>query len=115
MKPTERSDGRWTVFIPRKLSESGKREAKYFPSKTQAAKFVTEFKSEHREHGKSGVTSQQREWIRFAESKLGNLALLPEVIRHWELTGATLSRSGLLMLATDILKTEPRRRTINGR
>src|SRR5271165_3597804 len=90
MKPTERADGRWTVFIPRKLSATGKREAKYFPSKTQALKFVAEFRTEHREHGKSGVTAKHREWINFAENELGDLALLPEVIRHWKRTGEKL-------------------------
>jgi hypothetical protein len=88
MKPTPKGDGRWAVFIPRKLSASGKREAKYFPSKAQATKFVGEFHSERREHGKSGVTSEQREWIRFAERELGKLSLLPEVIAHWRKTGS---------------------------
>jgi integrase len=78
------------VFIPRKLSPTGKRQAKYFPSKNQALKFVQEFKEETREHGRSGVSAQDREWIAFARNKLGNLSLLPEVIRHWERTGAHL-------------------------
>jgi hypothetical protein len=80
------------VFVPRKLSDSGKREAKYFPSKAQATKFVVEFKTERREHGKSEVTSDQREWIAFVQKELGNLTLLPEVIRHWKLTGTKLDR-----------------------
>jgi integrase len=90
VKPTERVDGRWTVFIPRKLSGTGKRQARYFPSKTQALKFVSEFRTERREHGKSGITAKHREWINFAENELGNLALLPEVIRHWKRTGEKL-------------------------
>ena len=94
MKPTARKDGRWTVFVPRKLTESGKRrEAKYFTSKTQAAKFIAEFKAERREHGKSGITADQREWISFAQKELGSLELLPEVIRHWKLTGAKLDQT----------------------
>jgi integrase len=85
------------VFVPRKLASSGKREAKYFPSKSQAIKFIKDFRSERQEHGKSGVTAQQREWIRFAQNELGgNLGLLPEVIRHWKRTGEVLSR-----IATD--------------
>jgi hypothetical protein len=56
MQPTPKGDGRWTVFIPRKFSASGKREAKYFPSKSSAAKFVAEFKSERAQHGKDHNT-----------------------------------------------------------
>lgn len=92
MKPTPKGDGRWVVFIPRKLSESEKREAKYFPSKAQATKFVAGFQTERREHGRSGVTAEQREWINFAQNELGNLSLLPEVIRHWKRTGEKLDQ-----------------------
>ena len=74
----------------RRLTESRKREARYFSSKTQAAKFVAEFKTERREHGKSGISAKQREWIQFAENELGSLSLLPEVIRHWKRTGEKL-------------------------
>jgi integrase len=91
MKPTERTDGRWQVRIPVKLSKSGKRESRYFPSKSRAAKFVAEFKTESREHGRSGVSGKEREWIAYARNELGNLDLLPEVIRHWKRTGERLS------------------------
>jgi len=88
VKPTPKGDGRWVVFIPVKLSTDGKREARYFPSKSQATKFVAEFQAERREHGRSGVTAKQREWITFAENALGDISLLPEVIAHWRKTGA---------------------------
>lgn len=90
MKPIERKDGRWVVFIPRKLSKSGRREPRYFPSKTKATTFVSEFKTETREHGRSGVSAKEREWIAYARNELGNLGLLPEVIRHWQQTGERL-------------------------
>jgi integrase len=84
------------VFIPRKLSGTGRRQARYFPSKTQALKFASEFRAERREHGKSGITAKQREWINFAENELGNLALLPEVIRHWRRTGEKLEQIAVI-------------------
>jgi integrase len=91
MKPTERSDGRWMVRIPRKLSRSGRRESRYFPSKNQAEKFIKEFKSETLEHGRSGVSSDERQWINFARNQIGNLDLLPEVISHYQRTAVHLS------------------------
>jgi integrase len=91
MKPTERADGRWEIRIPRKLSRSGRRESKYFPSKNQAEKFIKEFKTETREHGRSGVTGKEREWVSYARNELGNLDLLPEVISHYKRTAVHLS------------------------
>jgi hypothetical protein len=91
MTPVERKDGRWVVRIPRKLSRSGRRESKYFPSKNQAEKFIKEFKTETREHGRSGVTGKEREWVAYARNELGNLDLLPEVIAHWKRTAVHLA------------------------
>jgi hypothetical protein len=68
----------------------GKKNREIFPSKNQALKFIQDFKREHDARGTSGVSAQDREWIAFARNKLGNLSLLPEVIRHWERTGAHL-------------------------
>lgn len=87
MKPTKRTDGRWQVFVPRKLSESGKRETKYFESKTKAGKFIKEFKTDRREHGKAAVTAQERHWIALARNELGSLDTLREVLDHWRKTG----------------------------
>ena len=58
MKPIARKDGRFEVRIPRKLSGSGKIESRYFPSRSQALKFISGFKSERREHGKGAVTAE---------------------------------------------------------
>jgi integrase len=91
MKPIERTDGRWQVRIANKLSKSGKRESRYFATKSQAQKFVAEFKAETREHGRSGVSGKEREWIAYARNELGNLDLLPEVITHWKRTGERLA------------------------
>jgi integrase len=91
MKPVERADGRVVVFVPRKLSRSGKRESYYFSSKNQALKFIAEFRTEHREHGRTGVTVEQREAIAYVQRELGGLEMLPEIIRHWRLTGAHIT------------------------
>jgi integrase len=90
VKPIERKDGRWVVFIPRKLSKIARREPRYFPTKAKASKFITDFKAEHEEHGKSGVSADQREWIAFAQNELGDLSILPEVIRFWKRNGERL-------------------------
>ncbi len=90
MKPIEMRDGRWRVFVPRKLSKSAKREIRNFASKSQALKFIKEFKEETRQHGRSGVTATDREWISFGRNELGDLSQLPEVIRFWKRNGARL-------------------------
>ena len=87
MKPTNRTDGRWQVFVPRKLSESGKREARYFATKGAAEKFIKDFKVERREHGRSAVSAEEREWVRIARSELETLDRLREVLDHWRRTG----------------------------
>lgn len=78
------------VRVPARLSSTRRREYKYFETKDKASQFITSFKNEQAEHGKSAITSEQRQWINFAENELGDLSLLPEVIRHWKRTGETL-------------------------
>jgi len=87
MKPVSRSDGRWQVRVPRKLSENGKRESRYFASKTKAEKFIKEFRTDRREHGKAAVTAEERHWIAVARTELGSLDALREVLDHWRKTG----------------------------
>ena len=84
-------DGRWRVFVPRKLSKHGKREIRNFASKSQASKFIKDFKSETREHGRASVTAEERAVIVSARNRLGDLSILPTVIDHWLATGAVLS------------------------
>jgi hypothetical protein len=75
------------VFVPRKLSETGKRESRYFPSKTKAEQFIKGFKTERREYGKASVSAEERHWIQVARTELGNLDRLREVLDHWRKTG----------------------------
>jgi hypothetical protein len=77
-------------MIPAKLSESRKREIRYYSSEAKAREDIKSFKEEKREHGRSGVTSEQREWIAFAQTELGDLSQLPEVIRFWKRNGSRL-------------------------
>jgi len=43
---------------------------------------------ERKEHGVVLVTSEDRQWLAFLKSQVGDLAVLPEVISHWKATGA---------------------------
>jgi len=91
MKPIARKDGRFEVRIPRKLSGSGKIESRYFPSRSQALKFISGFKSERREHGKGAVTAEERHWIGVVRQELGSLDRLREVLDHWRKTGRAVT------------------------
>jgi hypothetical protein len=90
-----KASGRWFVRIPAKQSDSGRREMRYFDSKQKALDFIAEFKNEKTEHGKQAVTSEERHWINVARTELGELSILPEVIRHWKRTGAVLNPIGV--------------------
>ena len=88
MTPVYLKDGRWQVRIPRKLSASGKRESRYFPTKSKAEKFVKEFRTDRREHGKAAVTAEERHWIAVARTELGSLDRIRDVLDHWKRTGS---------------------------
>lgn len=88
-----------------------------FPSKNQAEKFIKEFKTETREHGRSGVSATEREWIAYARNELGNLGLLPEIIGHWRRTAVHLSPVTAAEAVTMYIKAAeseyPNHRTLN--
>jgi hypothetical protein len=90
MKPVARKDGRWRVRIPAKLSKSHKRESRYFATKSQAQKFISTFKTEQIEHGKSGVSANDRQWIGYLRQHVGDLRQLPAIVEHWRRTGENL-------------------------
>lgn len=97
MEAIRRADGRYAVFIPAKMSPTGKRQAKYFKYKTSghsdresAEKFIEQFQANRREHGNSSVSAEEVHWINIARAKLGNLAKLGEVLEHWRKTGANI-------------------------
>jgi integrase len=92
MKATQRRDGRFQVRIPAKLSQSGKRETRYFPSKSQADKWVREFREEHREHGRQAVTAEHRHWIGYLLEHVGDLQQLPTIVEYWKRSGQTISQ-----------------------
>jgi hypothetical protein len=97
MEAIRRADGRYAVFIPARLSPTGKRQAKYFKYRTSgrenrdsAEKFIAEFQANRREHGNAAVTAEERHWINIARAKLGSLVKLGEVLEHWRKTGANI-------------------------
>jgi len=96
MKPVYLSNGdRWQVKVPKKLSESGKRESKYFTSKAAAQKFIADFKTEKREHGRASVSAEERHWINVARTELGDLSRLREVIDHWRKTASGITATSV--------------------
>jgi site-specific recombinase XerD len=77
-------------MIPAKLSDTGKRQIRYYSSEDKARQDIRGFKDERREHGRSGVTAEDRHYINVARTELGDLSQLPEVIRFWKRNGARL-------------------------
>jgi hypothetical protein len=80
----------WPVDVPASRSKTGKRQRKLFPTRDKAREFCGDHKAEHREHGRSGVTAEQQEWIAFAQRQLGDWSQLPEVIGFGKRNGARL-------------------------
>jgi integrase len=77
----------WAVDVPVAKSPTGKRQRKLFATRDAARDFCGDQKEEHNEHGRSGVTAEERHYIGLARSELGDLSILPEVLRHWRRTG----------------------------
>jgi hypothetical protein len=117
MKPFKHTSGKWAVQYPAKYGKDGKREMRYYKTRDDALEGIKDVTNEHHEHGKSGVTAKQREWINFAEKQLGDLSLLPEVIRHWKRTGERLNQIGTPKAVAEFLESAERdyenRRTLN--
>jgi site-specific recombinase XerD len=88
MTPTKHKTGSWVIFIPAKMSATGKRQAKYFQSKNAAHEEIMRLKSTWRRFGTATFTEDERHYLAIARNELGNdLSRLPEVLRHWRLTG----------------------------
>jgi site-specific recombinase XerD len=85
-----RKDGRFEVIIPRRMSPSGKRKSHYFHSRTKADAFIRELRTELLEHGRQAITAEDRRWLAYWRARVGDLSLMPDVVRHWKLTGETL-------------------------
>jgi len=106
------------VFIPAKLSDSGKREAKYYATKKSAAQAIADFKQEKREHGKQAVTSDEPMIVGLLRKELGgDLSILPEILRHWKRTGEKLNQIEVKEAVkefTDLAEKDyPNHRTLN--
>ena len=86
--PWKQRPGTWIVSVPSTFSLSSKRENHYFPSRNAALEWVSQYKTERSEHGKSTVTPEERSAIAFFRTHVGDLSLLPEIVRHWRLTAS---------------------------
>ncbi len=104
-------------MIPAKLSGTGNRQTRYYSSEAKAREDIKSFKEEKREHGRSGVTSEERHWINVAKNELGDLSVLPEIIRHWKRTGEKLNqievKEAVKEFTTLAEKDYPNHRTLN--
>jgi hypothetical protein len=74
--------GRWVVQFPAKLSKTGKRQQVYYQTEEAAKQDIADRKKEHEEHGRQAVTAEERTWIHFLRSQVGDLSQLPEIVRH---------------------------------
>jgi hypothetical protein len=80
--------GRWCVQLPAKLSLTGKRQQLYYATETDAKKDIKERFGEALEHGRSVISTGERQMVAYARQQLGgDLRLLPEIIAHWRATG----------------------------
>src|SRR5215831_107435 len=79
--------GTWFLTVPANRTKSGKREVHYFKSQNAGKEWISRFNAEHAEHGNAGVTGEERRWINFCRDQVGDLSLLPRIVKHWKTTG----------------------------
>jgi integrase len=90
MVPVKRNDGRYEVRVPRKYSQSGKRESHYFKTKDDAQNFISDFADERREHGRQVITATERRWVGYWRERVGSLELMPTIVNFWKRSGENL-------------------------
>jgi len=78
------------VTIPAKWSETEKRRDKYFDSKASAERFIAETIKEREEFGKQAVSVEERRWLGYWKERVGPLAMMPEVVHFWKMSGEQL-------------------------
>jgi integrase len=90
LKPKEwkARPGTWIVSEPASYSPSGKRENHYFKNRNKALEWVARYKAERNEYGKQTVMPDERTALMFFRQHVGDLNLMPEVVRHWLTTSA---------------------------
>ena len=93
--------GYWIVSKPASSSLSGKRVNHYFKSENAALEWVSQYKRHRLEHGAQSVTSEERNAILFFREQVGELKLLPEVVRHWRTTAAGAIEPAKVSMAVD--------------
>jgi hypothetical protein len=87
MKLIKHKSGGWLFFVPAKLTADGKRKMIFRKNYNQANEALKRYKSDLRAHGRAAVSDEERTYISMARQELGDLKRLPEVLRHWKLTG----------------------------
>jgi integrase len=79
------------VQFPARFDADGKRKMQYFDTRDLALDEIRRVTGDRNEHGVQAVSSGDRHWLNVAKAGLGDLSILPEVIRHWKRTGEKLS------------------------
>jgi hypothetical protein len=85
--PSLHASGRWRVIVPARWSGTGKQKDRYFDTKSEAEKFISDTLKERKEHGKQAVTADERHWRHVAKTELGSVDQLRTVLDHWNKTG----------------------------
>lgn len=76
--------GTWVVSVPASISKSGKKESPTFRSKNAALEFAVRFKDERINGNKqSSFSVKEQEALMHFQQQVGDLDLMPEVVRHW--------------------------------
>jgi integrase len=103
LKPKEwkHRPGTWIVSVPASFSISGKRQNHYFKSKNAAVEWVAKQKFERDTHGRQAVTPEERAAIVFFRENVGDIKLLPDVIRHWLKTSSQAVESAKVSVVVE--------------
>jgi hypothetical protein len=85
LKPVQSKSrpGTWVVSVPASISESGKKESPTFRSRNAALEWATRFKDERLGKKAATVSDEEKEALTHFRQHVGDLKLMPEVVRHW--------------------------------
>jgi hypothetical protein len=88
MTPIRHKRGNWFIWIPAKMSDDGKRQARYFPSKNAAYEESMRLKDAWRKHGSATFSADERHYLAIARQELGgDLSKLQQVLAFWHSHG----------------------------
>jgi integrase len=89
MQASKISNGRWSVRIPARYTNTGRRQKKIFATKKKAETFISGFQAEKAVHGEAAISAEERAALVVVRQELGDVSLL-DVIAHYKSTGRGL-------------------------